>query len=83
MFVGGFSNIEAYMCSPKFWEELGKVRGWEKKINQMEVSYAEKAKGGTFWHPHVDITPERYFAMKWFETRISGQSEEQFWQNLP
>ena len=61
---------------PLFWQALGKVRGWED----------EKVKHGIVYVFSGEIAPlERWklYALRYFESLLSGGNEKKFWEELP
>lgn len=61
-----------------FWQSLGKQRGWNE--------YEDIARGN--WDEPKTITHETiktwlYHALRYFEVKLSGGSEEEFWKSLP
>src|SRR5215216_4313424 len=71
-------SYEECFCDPKFWQSLGKARGWEYcKLHSFEGSSegclecaVEKK---NLWKIH---------ALRYFETRLSGGNLKNFWESL-
>jgi len=87
MFGGSLYNIEAYMCLPKFWQTLGKARGWGSYYDDEGMPRLFGLNG---YYPDTtdsssgfDGKEWLYHAMGWFETRMSNGDETAFWQSLP
>ena len=89
----GKLSIEQIILDSLFWQALGKVRGWDSKhigyFPDKECIYfscknCQAMKGTASWdRPCPEANDWLPNALHYFETHLSGGSEEEFWQNLP
>jgi len=88
-----FSNTEAILLDPKFWQALARARGWDEKIcldcgepatackcrlnYELEVGFGEP-----FQQPPTD---EAWYvwALRFFTTRLAESDERAFWESTP
>lgn len=65
--------IKADPTNPERWKDLGKARGWGKRV----VAF------NSFVDGKEHDEPWKLDAMRWFETRLSNGDEIKFWESLP
>ena len=76
---------------PAFWIALGEARGWgyqeaTKTITDFVCQDCGTSVGGTGEHncDYSELKPFwLYYALRYFETKLSGGDTQAFWQNLP
>jgi len=84
-------RIVEVLLDPAFWQALGKARGWQYSICD-HIGCLRTFPCGCGNHScacgqfHAD--PEspatwKYYALRYFETRLSNGDMQAFWQNLP
>lgn len=64
------------VLDPLFWQALGKALGWECMANhELDGSHSDysECKGTNIW---------RFRAHEYFDTKLTGGSEEAFWKEL-
>lgn len=74
---------DLYFHDPAFWQALGKARGWDdltaRNFDHYELrrNLAHRSDVSRF------LDTWKYHALRYFETRLSSGSTEDFWKSLP
>lgn len=77
-------DIQKFLQDPAFWQALGKARGWHDKI-----TYGLWEWNGSAYHKsapsylQMKLTQSQFYALRYFEARLSNGDLTAFWQSLP